>query len=72
MMLNLVVSFVLEVYSSVVEEISRDLRKRVFINNLKAKVEQNMLDVTATDIMESLPYESTTKLRQMIRTQSMD
>ena len=72
MMLNLVVSFVLEVYSSVVEEISRDLRKRVFINNLKAKVEQNMLDVTATDIMESLPYESTTKLRQMIRTQSTD
>jgi len=72
MMLNLVVSFVLEVYSSVVEEISRDLRKRVFINNMKAKVEQNMLDVTATDIMESLPYESTTKLRQMIRTQSMD
>lgn len=72
MMLNLVVSFVLEVYSSVVEEISRDLRKRVFINNLKAKVEQNMIDVTATDIMESLPYESTTKLRQMIRTQSMD
>ena len=72
MMLNLVVSFVLEVYSSVVEEISRDLRKRVFINNLKAKVEQNMLEVTATDIMESLPYESTTKLRQMIRTQSMD
>jgi len=68
MMLNLVISFVLEVYSSVVEEMSRDFSKRVFINNLKAKVEKNILDVTVTDIVEGLPFESSEKLRQMIQT----
>ncbi len=31
-----------------------------------------MLDVTTTDIMESLPFESSTKLLKMMRTKSGD
>jgi len=63
MMLNLVISFVLEVYSSVVEEVSSDENKNVFINNLKTKFEKNMLDVTIADIVDGLPYEKSEKLR---------
>lgn len=65
--LNIIITFVLEIYNSVGEEIAQDYKRRNYIQKLKFKFENNQMDVTSEEIFPNLGFDLTHKLEKMSR-----